>query len=121
MNIKKFSRISQKKLRGNVRSLQWIPSDAPIKTNNPKDRPYRGKSKPSYQNRRSRCGKGPHNRQKSPTAEAVHHTCQTKGHYSSQCFSKSVSNVSSDDENDTASLNTVTLQSGSKSLTQELK
>ena len=45
------------------------------------------------------------------------HTCLKKGHCSSQCFSKSVANVSisSEDENNTAYLNTVTLQSGSKS------
>ena len=83
----------------------------------PRRPPLRRKSKPNYQNRCSRCGKGPHNRQKCPAAEAVCHTCQKKGHYSSQCFSKSVANVSisSEDENDTAYLNTVTLQSGSKS------
>ena len=83
----------------------------------PRRPPLWRKSKPNYQNRCSRSGKGPHNRQKCPAAEAVCYTCQKKGHYSSQCFSKSVANVSisSEDENDTAYLNTVTLQSGSKS------
>ena len=38
----------------------------------------------------SRCGKEPHTRNKCPAKDAVCHACQKKGHYSSQCRSKTV-------------------------------
>ena len=41
----------------------------------------------------SRCGKGPHSRQACPAKDVVCHKCGKKGHYSSQCFSKVVTEV----------------------------
>ena len=35
------------------------------------------------------CGKGNHKRDKCPACEAICHKCQHKGHYSSQCFTRS--------------------------------
>ena len=39
------------------------------------------------------CGKEPHSLQKCPAKEAICHKCHRRGHYESQCFSKSVSEV----------------------------
>ena len=41
----------------------------------------------------SRCGRGPHPRQQCPAREAECHNCKKKGHYSAQCFHKSVAEV----------------------------
>ena len=38
----------------------------------------------------TRCGKGPHSRDKCPARESECHKCHRKGHYSSQCMSKTV-------------------------------
>ena len=43
----------------------------------------------------TRCGKGPHSRGACPAKEAICHKCKKKGHYSAQCFSKGVAEVSS--------------------------
>ena len=58
----------------------------------------------------SRCGKGPHSRQACPAKDAICHNCKKKGHYSSQCFSKSVTEVTATDTPvyDTSYLTTVT-------------
>ena len=37
----------------------------------------------------TRCGKGSHMKDKCPARDAICHKCQHKGHYSSQCFTKS--------------------------------
>ena len=37
----------------------------------------------------TRCGKGSHKKEKCPARDAICHKCQHKGHYSSQCFTKS--------------------------------
>ena len=66
----------------------------------------------------SRCGKGPHTRQSCPASQAVCHSCQKKGHYSSQCFTKSVGSVAtalSEIDDETAYLNTITSSSTTKS------
>ena len=68
----------------------------------------------------TRCGKGPHSRQTCPARDAVCHTCQKKGHYRSQCFSRSVANVVTpslqyDEEEKGFYLNTVVSKSQSKS------
>ena len=41
----------------------------------------------------SRCGKGQHPRHLCPAKDAACHKCKRKGHFSSQCFSKSVTEV----------------------------
>ena len=41
----------------------------------------------------SRCGRGPHSRQQCPANQAEYHKCKKKGHFSAQCFSKTVSEV----------------------------
>ena len=58
----------------------------------------------------SRCGRGSHPRDKCPAKDAVCHKCDKKGHYSSQCFSKKVSEVTGANESqlNTAFLDTVT-------------
>ena len=51
----------------------------------------------------TRCGKGSHRRDKCPAREAICHKCQHKGHYSSQCFTKSVVATVTTQEHDTCS------------------
>ena len=46
----------------------------------------------------SRCGKGPHRRDNCPAKDATCHKCHRKGHFSAQCFSKTVSAVTTEDE-----------------------
>ena len=55
----------------------------------------------------TRCGKGPHPRDKCPAKDATCHRCQKKGHYSSQCFTKQVSEVASGNHLETAFLDTL--------------
>ena len=60
----------------------------------------------------TRCGKGPHARHLCPAKDAECYTCKCKGHFSMQCFSKSVTEVSfitepGDEYYDTAFLNTI--------------
>ena len=55
----------------------------------------------------TRCGKGRHSHDKCPTKEATCYRCQKKGHYSSQFFSKQVSEVASENHLETAFLDTV--------------
>ena len=61
-----------------------------------------------------RCGKGQHQRDQCPARDVECHRCHKKGHYSSLCYSKSVSEIASSEEClDTAFLNT--LQQGKES------
>lgn len=53
------------------------------------------------------CRKEPHPHKKLPAKGASCHRCNKKGHCSSQCFSKRVSEVSSENVLDTAFLDTV--------------
>ena len=53
------------------------------------------------------CGREPHPHEKCPTKDANCDRCTKKGHYSSQCFTKQVSEVSSENVLDTAFLDTV--------------
>lgn len=67
---------------------------------------------PGTNRRCSRCGKSSHARDLCPAKDAECYTCKRKGHFSSQCFSKSVAEVSSaaeptDEYYDTAFLNTI--------------
>ena len=41
----------------------------------------------------SHCGKGAHSRQACPAKDAACHKCNKKGHYSSMCLTKSISNI----------------------------
>ena len=43
----------------------------------------------------TRCGKGPHSRGACPAKEDIRHKYKKKGHYSAQCFSKGVAEISS--------------------------
>ena len=46
----------------------------------------------------TRCGRGEHSREKCPAINATCHKCKRRGHFSSQCFSKSsVSSVTTED------------------------
>ena len=65
------------------------------------------KPKPTPQNQCTHCGKGQHSRDKCPAKEATCHRCHRKGHFSTQCFSKSVAELSSESHLDTAFLDTV--------------
>ena len=54
----------------------------------------------------TRCGKGPHPRDKCPAKDAVCHRCNRKGHYSATCYAKTVAvtAVSGESSSDTAFL-----------------
>ena len=54
-----------------------------------------------------RYGRGRHQRDKCPARDAVCHNCQRKGHYSAQCFRKTVSTMEEEETLDTAFLDTV--------------
>jgi len=56
----------------------------------------------------TRCGRGPHPRDKCPAKDAKCHNCQSKGHYSAQCLAKSVANLHDEGTLDTAFLDSVT-------------
>ena len=57
-------------------------------------RPQRRNSQPQQNTKHcTRCGKGPHSRDKCPARESECHKCHRKGHYSSQCMSKTVAPV----------------------------
>lgn len=76
-----------------------------------------GEQKP--QHKCSRCGKGPHPRYSCPASKSVCHACGKMGHYSSQCFTKTVGDVkltySSDESEgeDVSYLNTVNAEKAS--------
>ena len=61
----------------------------------------------------TRCGRGPHSRQQCPANSVECHKCKIKGHFSSQCFSKTVAAVASQhhetqhDTDDLAYLSTI--------------
>ena len=64
----------------------------------------------------TRCGKGPHSRQACPAKDATCYKCNKKGHYSSRCYTKSVSTISEEtDPLETAYLNTVEEQDSAQS------
>ena len=77
----------------------------------PQTRPqnFRGKSTaPPTPRLCNRCGKGQHPKDQCPAKDAECHRCHQKGHYSSLCYSKTVSEVStSDNFLDSAFLDTV--------------
>ena len=67
----------------------------------------------------TRCGKGPHSRQQCPANLVECHRCKKKGHFSSQCFTKTVAVVGElpsttdlDDMDDVAYLNTIDSDQG---------
>ena len=63
--------------------------------------PYRGRPKPRDRpdHKCTRCGKAKHAPgDKCPASTAICHKCKRKGHYSSQCFSKTVASASQDGE-----------------------
>ena len=76
---------------------------------NPKRSNRRGKHPQSRTNRQptaatgstskrcTRCGKEQHPKEKCPARDATCHRCQRKGHYSAQCYSKTVATVRSTD------------------------
>ena len=45
------------------------------------------------QSKCSRCDRGPHSQQQCPARDAECHHCKKKGHYSAQCFKKSIADV----------------------------
>ncbi len=65
-----------------------------------------------------RSGRGQHTREQCPAKEATCHTCQKKGHYSAQCFSKTVSELESRNDMDEAFLDTVSNSQNAAWLTQ---
>ena len=56
----------------------------------------------------TRCGRGPHARDKCPAKDAVCHRWKRKGHFMSCCLTKSVSELSQESHLDTAFLDTLT-------------
>ena len=70
-----------------VRPRGETPRETP-----PRSKPRRGRPKPDSSKKKqcTRCGHGSHSRADCPARDATCHKCQRKGHYSAQCFSKSV-------------------------------
>ena len=105
----------QKELKGAAEtlSLEEVRSRKPWKGNTKRQyahsiRDRDGKPKTALTKKMcTRCGKGPHSWDKCPAKEATCHRCKKKGHYSSQCFTKQVSEVASESLLDTAFLDTV--------------
>ena len=56
----------------------------------------------------TRCGRGSHPKEKCPAKDAACHKCSKKGHYGSQCFTKSLAEVESKSALDTAFLGAIT-------------
>ena len=54
-----------------------------------------------------RCGNSAHPRNLCPAKEAVCHACKKKGHFSRQCLSKGVSEITEEESHDMAYLNTI--------------
>ena len=54
-----------------------------------------------------RCGNPAHPRNLCPAKEAVCHACKKKGHFSRQCLSKGVSEITEEESHDMAYLNTI--------------
>lgn len=67
------------------------------------------KSRNQEQKRCSRCGKGPHSKEKCPARDVTCYRCNKKGHYGAQCFSKEkVAAIKSEESTlDTAFLDTL--------------
>ena len=81
----------------------------PFKNRGPNKMARKGSRSSDSSKQCSRCGKGPHPRQSCPAKEVVCHNCKKEGHYSSQCFSKSVNEVTETDTGyDTSYLTAVT-------------
>ena len=55
----------------------------------------------------TRCGNGQHPKEKCPAKDAVCHRCEKKGHYSKQCYTKLVSEVTDENYLDTAFLDAI--------------
>ena len=87
-------------LRPKRGSTQWRGSK-------PKPKPKQQQQYRQQQRQCTRCGRGQHPRDKCPAKEATCHCCKKKGHYSTQCFSKDVSELSNESPLDTAFLGTV--------------
>ena len=62
----------------------------------------------STQKHCSRCGKGPHRYDQSPARDATCHKCRRKGHFSPQCFSRTVLAVATEEVSDDSYLDYVT-------------
>ena len=80
-----------------------------------RDTQSRGKKQSGGTEKCTRCGRTQHSRRDCPTKEAVCHACKKRGHFQSQCFSrssgsknKSVAEVTVDSDDDTAFLGTIT-------------
>ena len=67
----------------------------------------KGKAKPQPQAKCTRCGGPQHAKEKCPAKEAVCHCCEKKGHFSKQCYTKLVSEISTENLMDTAAIDTV--------------
>ena len=66
-----------------------------------KQPPFKGKQKPpknayqaKTQHKCTRCGRSSHSRNQCPARDAECHKCHKRGHYSAQCLTKSVSEIS---------------------------
>ena len=55
----------------------------------------------------TRCGKGQHTRDKCPAQDVMCYCCQKKGHYSTHCLSKIVGETSTENQLDSAFLDTI--------------
>ena len=108
----------QKELQGatkNAASLEEVGSQWRHKSDQPR-RGFTNRSRTSGKERTrdfqstkscSRCGKEPHSRDKCPARDATCHRCTKKGHYGSQCRTKQMANVTTENVLGTAFLDTV--------------
>ena len=65
----------------------------------------------------ARCGKGQHTRDKCPARDVTCYRCQRKGHYSTHCLSKTVGETSTENQLDSAFLDTISAMEESSWLT----
>jgi len=64
-------------------------------------KPKQQQSHRQQQKQCTRCGKGQHPQDKCPAKETMSHCCRKKGHYSTQCFTKDVSELTDQSHLDT--------------------
>ena len=92
-----------------------IPLDAVVETHKRSSAPQHSVEKGTRtiaarptQKQCSRCGKGPHRRDQCPARDAFCHKCHRKGHFGAQCFSRTVSAVTTEELSDESYLDCVT-------------
>ena len=91
-------------------SLEEVRFRKHFKSKRPQARPYPQKDRDvkTIKKACTHCVKESHPHDKCPAKDATCHRCNKKGHYSSQCFSKGLSEITTENPLDPAFLGTVT-------------